>query len=156
MQTCALVSPCPDLADTRAGARLHTQAFMHTQTYTYTCACTHPAPLPAPRLAPQRRCPPDGQLSLRSLRSQEEMPGRSATLPGAGRGCAGGGEPPRGPGAASSLLLCPRSRGALQVLGCLTATCHAARLPLRTLPVPRPLAASPWWARALDQGLRGG
>lgn len=48
-----------------------------------------------------------------------------------------------------------RSPGALQVLRCPTATCPAARLPLRTRSVPRPPAASLWWAWALGQGPRG-
>lgn len=134
----------------RVHTRTHTDLYTHT--YLYTCAGTHPVPTPAPSLGPQGRSQPDGQLSLRSLRSQEEMPGDS----GRGEGLCRGGEPPRGPCGASSLQLCPRSPGAFQVLRHPTATCPAAGLPLRTRSVPLPPVASLWWAWALGQGLRGG
>lgn len=69
MRTYALVYP-PDL---QTHACVHTCTpmglYTHTYLYTHVCRCTHPVPLPAPSLGPKRRFQPDGQLSLRSMRT---------------------------------------------------------------------------------------
>lgn len=156
-QTEALVCPLPGLASARTCAHAHPHRLFYKHIPAHTCPRhSRPASLPAPGWGPQGRFRPDGQLSLRSPRSQQAMLGHPSTRLSGGRGCAGGGEPPRGPRAASSLHLCPRSWGALQVPRCLTTSCHAAPLPLRGLSVPRPPAASPCRAWALGRGQRGG